>query len=91
MFDTWLRTEKNYVPKTLFIRENKSLVPRVAFEHVVSRWSYAYPHEETGHEVRELVKEYEARLSEVVAKINKEEFVLNKKICPCEYGIICYD
>ena len=70
MFDTWLRTEKNYVPKTLFIRENKSLVPRVAFEHIVSKWSYVYPHEETGHEVRELVKEYE-----------NLEFVMEDRAC----------
>ena len=39
----------------------------------------------------ELVKEYEAKLDEIVSRIHKEEFVLNKKICPCEYDIICYD
>lgn len=39
----------------------------------------------------QLVKEYELKLDEIVTRINKEEYKTNKKSCPCEYDIICYD
>ncbi len=58
-FDAWLRNEQGHVNKTLTIRKNTSLNPKVVLERWESHTSYAYPHEETGHTVQERVKKYE--------------------------------
>ncbi len=58
-FEHWLQNEKGGVFKTLNIRKNTSLVPKVAIERRESKLSYAYPHEETGYNVTEWVKKYE--------------------------------
>ena len=58
-FDEWLRTEKGHIAATMTIRANTALNPKVAFEHIINEISHAYPHEETGHEITRLQKEYE--------------------------------
>ncbi len=58
-FDKWLGTEKKHVPLTLTIRKSTALEPKVAFEHVENKVTYAYPHEDTGYSYQELVKKYE--------------------------------
>lgn len=59
MFDEWLQRDQANVSKTLQIRKNTSLFPKVAIEREESRVSYDYPHEESGYTVRKLVKKYE--------------------------------
>lgn len=58
-FDTWLQKEQGHISKTLQIRKNSSLSPKVAIKRPESHISYAYPHEETGHSVTNLVTKYE--------------------------------
>ena len=57
--DEWLRHEQGQINSTMIIRKNTALKPQVAFEHPVTKVSYAYPHEDSGHEITEMVKEYE--------------------------------
>ena len=49
--------------------------------------------QETKIELSEnLVKEFEEKLLTISKKIQKKDFIANKKnnFCPCEYNIICY-
>ena len=49
--------------------------------------------QETKIELSEnLAKEFEEKLLTISKKIQKKDFIANKKsnFCPCEYNIICY-
>ena len=59
MCDKWLRNEMGHILKTMTIRKNTSLVPRVAFREIEYRTTYAYPHEELGHTDQYMVDRYE--------------------------------
>ena len=59
MCSEWLKKEKGHIHDTMFIRKNTSMVPAVAFEHLVTKTSYAYPHEDSGYTYQAYVKEYE--------------------------------
>lgn len=37
-----------------------------------------------------LEKEYKERLGQITEKIEHEDYIKNKNVCPCEYKIICY-
>lgn len=39
---------------------------------------------------KQLIKEYEIKLTEIANKINQEVFEKKSKDCKCEYNIICY-
>lgn len=58
-FEGWLEHDKGSVLKTLTIRENSSLNPKVALRRMESKMTYAYPHEESGYMLTEFVNKYE--------------------------------
>ena len=67
--DEWLRTDKKDVPYTMVIRKNTALVPnKVA--HLVNHLTFAYPFEESGYMV-----------SEVINSDENLEFEMNNKKC----------
>ena len=68
--DNWLRTEKQNVLSTMTIRKNTALNPQIAFTRMITEWSYAYPHEDTGYPWTHPVDEYEDL-----------EFELNNRKC----------
>lgn len=59
MFDSWLRHDMKNIAKTVKIRKNSDLYPKVALQHVVEEYIFCYPEDSSPQYNKRFATEYE--------------------------------